>query len=317
MIKKILKWSGIIILTLIAAVSIVTALRQNMHYDAEYPEIKASADSAVIARGRHLVYSSAHCIDCHSTLKNKDSVINLGQDIQLTGGLEFALPVGKIYSRNITPDKETGIGKYTDAEIARALRYGVHPDGTVVYDFMPFHNMSDEDLTAVISFLRSQKPVVNKVPQHDLNLLGNLVKAFLVKPVGPTGEVPKTVTKDTSAAYGKYLTISVAECNGCHTLRDMSGAFIGEPFAGGGPMEEGGFPALYPPNLTTDSSSRIYGWSQQDFIKRFRMGKIIPYSPMPWSSYKRMTDDELKAVYNFLRTIKPAKNSPAEQLAKN
>ena len=71
-----------------------------------------------------------------------DSLLKLGQDVPLTGGFVFDLPVGKIYSKNITPDKETGIGDYTDAEIARALRYGVHADGTVVYDFMPFHNMS-------------------------------------------------------------------------------------------------------------------------------------------------------------------------------
>ena len=316
MFKKIAKWTGIVILTLVAGITIVTALRQNLTYDAPYPDIKASADTAIIARGRHLVYSAAHCIDCHSTIKNKDSVIELGQDIPLTGGVEFALPVGKIYSRNITPDVETGIGKFTDAEIARALRYGVHPDGRAVYDFMPFHNTSDEDLTAIISFLRSQKPVNNKVPDHSLNMLGYIVNAFMVKPVGPSGEVPKTVKKDTSAVYGKYIALSIAECNGCHTQRDMSGAFTGEPFAGGGPMEEGGFPALYPPNLTTDSSSRIFGWTQQDFINRFRMGKVIPYSPMPWNSFKRMSDDELKAIYNFLHTLQPVKNISQQQLAK-
>ena len=81
----------------------------------------------------------------------------------------------KLYSKNITPDRETGIGNYTDAEIARALRYGVYPDGTVVFDFMPFHNMRDEDIIAVISYLRVQKPIRNEVPQHDLNVLGNAI----------------------------------------------------------------------------------------------------------------------------------------------
>ena len=104
-----------------------------------------------------------------------------------------------IHVKNITPDTETGIGKFTDAEIAGALRYGVHPDGTVVYDFMPFHNMSDEDLTAVISYLRAHKPVHNKVPGNDLNTLGNIVKAFMTEPVGPDGPVPGTVKKDTTA----------------------------------------------------------------------------------------------------------------------
>ena len=207
--------------------------------------ITASTDTTVILRGKHLVFGAAHCADCHSKT-NADSLLKLGQDVPLTGGFVFDLPVGKIYSKNITPDKETGIGNYTDAEIARALRYGVHPDGTVVFDFMPFHNMTDEDMTAVISYLRAQKPVKNKVPEHDLNFLGNAVKAFMIKPVGPDGEVVKQMTKDSSAAYGKYLATSVANCSGCHTERDLSGKFTGEPFAGGNDIE-----GFITPNITT------------------------------------------------------------------
>ena len=311
MIKRILKWTGLILLFLILGVSIVTAFRQNLKYEAPYPAIKASTDSLVIAHGKHLVFGPAHCINCHSK-ENADSLINLGLQVDLSGGVEFALPVGSIYSKNITPDKETGIGNYTDEEIARALRYGVHPNGTVVYDFMPFHNMSDEDLVAVISYLRSQRPVKHEVPQHHLNVVGNLVKAFMIKPVGPSGEVPKTVTRDSSERYGKYLAMSIAECNGCHTQRDMAGRFTGEPFAGGGPFEEKGFPTLYPPNLTPDSTSRIFKWTEADFIKRFRMGKLIPYSHMPWNAYKRMDDVELKAIYRFLQTLKPVKTAPVE-----
>src|SRR5436305_274036 len=160
MVKKILKWTGIALLTLIVVVAIVTTSRQNLKYDALYPDMKASGDPAVIARGKELAYGPAHCVDCHSTA-NPDSLIKLGLDVPLTGGYKFVLPIGDVYSKNITPDKETGIGKYTDAEIARTLRYNVFPDGTTVFDFMPFHNMSDEDLTAVISFLRSQKPAHN------------------------------------------------------------------------------------------------------------------------------------------------------------
>jgi mono/diheme cytochrome c family protein len=172
--------------------------------------------------------------------------------------------------------------------------------------------MSDEDLTAVISCLRAQKPVHNKVPDNDLNIAGTLVKAFLVKPVGPDGEVPKSVHRDTSATYGKYLTMSIGNCNGCHTKRDMAGRYMGEPFAGGNEFAKG----LVSPNLTPDSSSRIFGWSQQDFINRFRMGKIIPYSEMPWRSFQYMSDNDLKAIYNFLHTLKPVKTRPETQLAK-
>lgn len=315
MIKKIAKWMGIVVLALIAGITITTALRQNLTYEAPYPNIKTSKDSAVIARGKHLAYSSAHCIDCHSTA-NADSLIKLGLDVPLTGGYDFDIGIGHMYSKNITPDSATGIGRYTDRELARALRYGVHPDGTVMFDFMQFHNMSDEDLTAVLSFIRSQKPVYNVVPEHTLDIMGKLVKAFMVKPAGPVGEVPVTVKKDTTAAYGKYLAINIGECSGCHTKRDMSGAFIGELFGGGNEFAEHGNPALISPNLTTDSTSRIFGWSQEQFINRFRTGKIIPYSPMPWASFGRMTDDELKAIYKYLKTVAPAKAIAEPQLAK-
>jgi mono/diheme cytochrome c family protein len=301
--KKILKWTGFILLFLILGITLTVMGRQNIKYDRPYPTITASADSSVIIRGKHLVFGAAHCADCHSKT-NADSLLKLGQDVPLTGGMVFDLPVGKIYAKNITPDKETGIGNYTDAEIARALRYGVHPDGRVVFDFMPFHNMTDEDMTAVISFLRAQKPINNKVPDHDLNVLGKAVKAFMIKPVGPDGEVAKQISPDSSAAYGKYLANNVANCSGCHTVRDLSGTFTGEPFAGGNEIE-----GFITPNITPDSTSRIFGWSQQNFIDRFRMGKLQPKSPMPWQSFGRMTDEELKAIYSYLRTVKPVKTT--------
>lgn len=306
-VKKIFKWIGIILLLIIVSITIITVSRQHLHYTAPYPDIKASTDSAVIAKGRHFVMGPAHCIYCHSTV-NIDSVLNRGEDVTLSGARPFELPIATIYSKNITPDKETGIGNFTDAEIARVLRYGVYPDGTAVYEFMQFHDASDEDLIAIISYLRSRPPVKNQVPKNKLNLLGNFVKAFLVKPVGPSGEVPHSVPADTSAAYGKYIALSIAECNGCHTKRDIAGRYVGEPFAGGAPIGENGV-ELVPPNLTQHPTGRIYKWSQQDFIDRFRKGSLIPQSVMPWTSFKNMTDEELKAIYNYLKTVKPAKTA--------
>lgn len=299
--KKFLKWTGIIILLIAATITLIILCRQNLHYTAPYPNITASTDTSLIERGKHLVFGPAHCINCHNS-GNPDSLIEKGLEVPLSGAVAFRLPVGTIYSKNITPDKETGIGKFTDAEIARALRYGVHPNGTAVYDFMPFHNMSDEDLRAVISYLRAQKPVSNAVPSNELNTMGHIVKAFLVKPVGPDAAPPVSVKADSTAAYGKYLALSVAECNGCHTKRDMAGAYIGAPFAGGGDIE-----GYITPNLTPDSSGRIARWSQQDFVNRFRKGRLVPGSPMPWNAFGRMSDTELKAIYQFLRTVKPAK----------
>src|SRR5580765_6520800 len=100
MIKKILKWTGIILLALITCITIVTASRQHLIYDASYPDVHASKDTAVIARGKHFVYGLAHCINCHSTA-NADSLIAAGKEVPLSGSYAFDLPVGIIYSRNI------------------------------------------------------------------------------------------------------------------------------------------------------------------------------------------------------------------------
>lgn len=299
--KKILKWTAVIILFLVFGLTITVMSRQNLTYDRPYPAVRSSSDSAMIARGKYLVFGAAHCADCHGP-RNSDSLYKLGLDVPLAGGFSFDLPFGKIYTKNITPDIETGIGRRTDAEIARSLRYGVTAEGKAVLDFMPFHNTSDEDLAAIISYLRSQKPVSNKVPANTLDWMGKVINAFLIKPVGPDGDVPVSVKPDTTAGYGEYLAKSVANCYGCHTQRSMTGAFTGEPFAGGLEIE-----GLITPNLTPDSSSRIFGWSQKNFIDRFRMGKLIPKSPMPWNSFRRMSDDDIKAIYNFLKTQKPVK----------
>ena len=299
---RFLKWSGIIILALILGLAIVISLRQDLSFDAPYPDIHATRDTAVIARGRHLVYSMAHCADCHSRT-NADSLVSLGEEVPLSGGVAFKLPLGTLYSANITSDSVTGIGKYSDPEIARVLRFGVHPDGAAVYDFMPFHNLCDSDLTAIISYLRTQKPVSSPKPENSLNLAGYAVKAFMVKPVGPSETIQASVKPDTTEEYGKYIVLNVGNCSGCHTQRSISGAYIGELLAGGNPMENG----LVPPNLTPDSSGRIFYWTEEMFIKRFRMGKLNPKSEMPWNSFKRMTDDELKAAYKYLKSIKPVK----------
>jgi mono/diheme cytochrome c family protein len=299
--KKILKWTGIILLTIILGLTITVMARQNLKFDSPYPNVKSSTDSAVIARGKDLIFGPAHCASCHSSV-NADSLLALGQEVALSGGYEFDLSIAKIYSRNITPDSTTGIGRYSDAEIARALRYGVGPDGRAILDFMPFHNTSDEDLAAIISYLRAQKPVKKEIPENTYSTMGRIVKAFLVKPVGPDGEVPVSVKIDSSAAYGKYLALNVSNCAGCHTKRDMAGGYTGELFSGGSEIE-----GIVTPNLTTDSSSRIFTWDQQKFISRFREGKKIQQSPMPWNSFKRMSDDDLIAIYKFLKTLPPVK----------
>ena len=138
------------------------------------PDVRASSDPAVIARGEYLVYGPAHCVECHSSSFEEFQKVVNGEKVPLQGGTRFeAPPLGAIYSKNLTPDPETGIGRYTDGQIARMMRYNVRPDGRAsVAPMMPFHNMSDEDMIAIISFLRAQPPVRNQVPDNEWTLAG-------------------------------------------------------------------------------------------------------------------------------------------------
>ncbi len=311
MIKKIIKWIGIILLLLIGAVAIIVSFRQHIKFEAPYPEIAANKDSAVLARGRYLVYGPAHCADCHGP-QGSENLVNKGQEVALSGGKVFNIPIGSLFVRNITPDKETGIGNLSDGQIARSLRYGVGFDGRALIDFMPFHNTSDEDLTAIISYLRTMEPVKHKVPAHDFNILGKLLKAFVIKPVGPDGEVAKSVKPDSTAAYGKYLAMYVANCRGCHTNRDLkTGAYIGPFYAGGFELEslmDKHF-VFHTPNISPDKNTgHIYTWTETAFLERFRKGKVYPQSPMPWGPFLKMSDLEIKAIYRFLQTVPPVNN---------
>jgi len=309
MFKKIFKWTGIILLLLIIILAITVSLKQSHQFDAPYPAIHASKDSAVLARGKYLVYGPAHCADCHGPV-GSDDIVNKGGLVALPGGKVFELPIGKVYPKNITPDMETGIGNLPDSQIARSLRYGVGHDGRAMLDFMPFHNTSDEDLTAIISYLRTMEPVKNKVPDNSFNVLGKVMKAFVIKPTGPDGEVAKSVKQDSSLEYGKYLATYVANCRGCHTNRDLkSGAYIGPFFAGGFEMEGDKNHIFHTPNISPDKKTgHIYNWTEEDFLNRFHKGKIYPQSPMPWGPFSHMSDMEIKAIYRFLQTVQPQEN---------
>ncbi len=194
--------------------------------------------------------------------------------------------------------------------MARSLRYGVARDGRALFDFMPFHNLCDEDMVAVLSFLRAQPPMKNSVPDNQLNFLGKAVKAFLIKPVGPDGEVSKSVKQDTTAEYGKYLAHYVTNCKGCHTNRSLiTGAYIGPEFTGGLKLDAPDGSYCVTPNLTPDKQTgRMTNWTQEEFIARFRAPRAIKTSDMPWDQFRKMSDDDLKAIYKYLKTLAPVQN---------
>lgn len=282
-------------------------------YEAPYPNIKASSDSAIIARGKHLAYGPAHCGTCHMPMDKIKEVEN-GAIYPLSGGWTFTIPPGTFRAPNLTPDKETGIGNLKDEEIARVLRHMVSPTNKCVFPFMPFAELCDDDLTAIVSFLRSQEPVNHAVPRTELSFLGKAISAFgLIKPEGTKGTPAKSVNIDSTVEYGKYLANYVANCVGCHTKRDLkTGDFIGEPFAGGFYFEPDPFSngfSFRSPNLTPDPETGVIAsWSQDEFLARFNKGRVHDGSPMPWGAFHRMDTIELKAIYKYLKTLAPVKN---------
>lgn len=308
---KILKWMGVIIVLIIGGLVAVVYARYDRHFEAPVPDIKASTDSAVIARGKYLVYGPGHCNYCHGT-REEVTRMKQGETLPLAGGYLFDMPIGKIYTPNITPDPETGIGKLSDADIARALRYGVNHRGEAMLEFMSFQNASDEDLTAIISYLRAMPPVKRELPAKHYNFLGKAISAFVLKPASPAATPPESVKIDSTAEYGKYLATSIANCRGCHTPRDMmSGAYVGPDFSGGARFnsETGSQEQYVTANLTPDKETgRIADWSEEAFIQRFRRGRFYEGSPMPWESYGRMSDSDLKAIYRYLQTVQPIRN---------
>ncbi|MBK6610920.1 MAG: c-type cytochrome [Sphingobacteriales bacterium] len=306
---RILKWSGLLLVVAILCLFVAGSILYNKKYDAPIPDLHASKDSLVISKGKHLVFTTAHCVECHFKPGDSLKVVS-GEEVDMAGGgFPFKFPGGVFYASNISSDKETGIGNYTDGEIARMLRYGIKRDGSVLIPAMEYQNLSDEDIIAIISYLRTLPPVVHKVPENDFNLLGKAILAFLIRPVNPKSTPPVKVLTDTTVEYGHYIAENVSNCKGCHTERSQNtGEYIGEELAGGlfEPVENDPTKLIFAPNLTPDpQTGHIYNWSFEQFKNRFVKGKLIPQSPMPWGQFKNMNETELLAIWKYLHSVKP------------
>jgi mono/diheme cytochrome c family protein len=316
--KKILL--GLFVLAALVVLGLVgwIELRWNHTYnDIKGPtDLHASADPKVIEHGKYLVRGPAHCSNCHQDSLEDFIRSDKGEELPLQGGLEFCLgPLGCIYPKNLTPDRETGIGRYDDATLFRMMRTSLKPDDTMsMTALMPFHRMADSDLEAIVSYLRAQAPVRHEIPPVRYTFLGKAVRTFapLFKPV--VVEAPKTPPSEApTKERGEYLARNVANCVGCHTKADLStGRFVGPEFAGGfefepppeGTMGSDGKTWYRSPNLTVDETGILSRFpTKEAWIARFRQGRVLPSSPMHWGPFSRMSDTDLEAIYVFLRSL--------------
>ena len=320
MVRRLVWAAGIlatVVVLALAGLAAYVARTWDRTYDAPLPEVRISSDPTVLARGEYLVYGPAHCVECHSGSYDALQKLGEGAQVPLSGGHRFALgPLGAVYSKNLTPDTETGIGRYSDAQIARMMRWSVRPDGRASLDpMMPFGDMGEDDLVAIISYLRAQPPVRNVVPPNEWTLMGKVVKSFvsIAKPrtsINPPLTAPQGPTKER----GEYLARYVADCAGCHTPRDPNTfVAIGPDFSGGFEMEPlplpGADPAVWfrTPNITPKAGSALLKFPDREtFIARFQKGgRQQPGSPMSWEAFARMTTEDIAALYEYLHSLPP------------
>jgi mono/diheme cytochrome c family protein len=247
-----------------------------------------------LERGRYLVETLAACGNCH-TPKGPNGPL---QDKKLAGGDIIKHADFTAVTPNITPDPETGIGKWTDHQIFLAIREGKRPDGSLLGPAMPsrsYRNLADEDVRAMVAYLRSLPPIYNVISEkshYDEALPPNWGP-----PVGRIEAPPKTDT----VAYGGYLAGPVARCMDCHTQRRQ-----GEPvrLGAGGKEFHGPWGISASADLTP---SGLGDWSDAEIERAIRTGisrdghKLFP--PMPFAAYRNMAADDMSALIAYLRSL--------------
>jgi mono/diheme cytochrome c family protein len=264
--------------------------------------------AARLERGRYIVEGPAHCFQCHSEVdwEKPGAQPKVGKKGGGTIFPEEALPW--LVAPNITPDPETGAGTWTDEQFARAIREGIGHDGRRLFPMMPymnFRNMSDEDLASVIVYVRSIDPVRNAVPK---TMIPEVMKASLPPHQPITEPVPAT-DMSNPVARGKYL-VTLGNCAMCHTPMTPQGQPITRLAFGGGLLFKGPWGEVSSANITPDPSGISY-YDEATFIKTLRTGQVGARklnSIMPWGYFRNMSDDDLKAIYAYLRTLPPVQH---------
>jgi alcohol dehydrogenase (quinone), cytochrome c subunit len=281
----------------------------------------AAADAASIERGRYLAVA-ADCTACHTAPGGKP----------FAGGLAIDSPLGAIYSTNITPDRETGIGKFTLDEFDRAVRRGIDDEGVTLYPAMPYPSyalMSDQDVAALYAyFMHAVEPVSHAAQANGIAwpLSMRWPVAIWRKLFAPSPDAPAFNAShytDPVVARGAYLVEGPGHCGTCHTPRavtlqekaldDSSAAFL----AGG--QQIGGWVAV---NLRGNVGDGLGAWSTDDIVATMRTARnsqqtVIgaPMNDVVVHSTQYLSDADLQAIAAYLKTLTPSPSDPAQYAA--
>jgi mono/diheme cytochrome c family protein len=278
---------AVVAVVAIAAVYVITNGRLNRRYAVTPPALAVPADPAALARGQHIVQAVAKCGDCHGE--------NLG------GRVFLDVPPFRLVAPNLTRGRGGVATEMGDADWVRAVRHGVGRDGRalVVMPARELIELEEADLAAIIAYVKSLPPADSDLPKTEFRLLGRvlLLAGALPAPdasvIDHAAPFPAPITRGVTVEYGRYLA-TVGGCVGCHG-----------PGLSGGRVP--GVPPDFPPAANITPSGPIGQWSEADFFRLLREGKrpngaeINPF--MPWQASGKMTDDEIRAVWQFLKSV--------------
>jgi mono/diheme cytochrome c family protein len=284
------------------------------------PDLKVEATPERLERGRYLVENVSACVHCHSPGDKTRWGAPHKAELKGAGGecwteeLGFA---GTLCAKNITQHPEHGLGKWTDGEILRAIREGVDRNGQALFANMPYGNfryMSDDDALAVVAYLRTLPATPGEKPARELKFPLPIIVKFMPQPL--TGPVAAP-DKSDKLAYGRYL-VNVAGCETCHTPVDEQHQPIpGKAFSGGQRFQIEKNAVVVSANLTPHETG-LGGKSRENFIAMFKAyaspeSHNVEVAPtkntvMPWLGLSGMTEEDLGAIYDYLRTVTPIEN---------
>ncbi len=290
------------------------------------PGLEIEITEERIERGKYLANHVMLCMECHAV---RDFSLFAGPPIPETlgaGGTVFdqklGLP-GSFVSENLTPYK---MESWTDGELYRAIVSGVSKDGRALFPIMPYPNFAqvdEEDIYAVIAYLRTLEPIAADHPSSKADFPMSLIMNTI--PAAPSHQ-PRP-NKSELIDYGRYL-VTAGVCNDCHT-RIERGEFVGELYAGGNefPMPDGS--VVRAANITPHATG-IGNWTEEQFVTRFKIYADTSYVPrtvqpgefqtiMPWSKYAGMAIEDLQAIFAYLQSLPPVDNrveifSPAKDI---
>lgn len=251
-----------------------------------------------VERGRYLVQSIAGCGNCHSLQDAKGEIPGK----QLAGGPPVIDAAFDAYPPNLTSDKKTGLGDWTDAQIVRAIREGIGRDGRVMGPPMPYwlyRGISDDDVHAIVAYLRTVPAVSNQVKK-------SVYRMPLPPSWGPPVSGVKAPPRSDKVAYGGYLAGPVGHCVECHTPMLPKGGLDMARVGAGTREFKGPWGTSISRNITP---AALADWSDADIKRAITKGvsrdgtRLMP--PMGFHFYARMTDADLSAVVAWMRSLDP------------